>query len=117
MPDGQEMLAHTLGAGSLAGSANNVLTSESDRERVRINQASKYLHLIDLDVHAGAAVENIVIRAVLVVAVCGHGPDDVLEAHGRFHVRRRVEGAEITGRMDDGGVGVVFLEVLVMTGV
>lgn len=50
------------------------------------------------------------------VPVGGHGPDGVLECHGRAQVRRRVEGLYVPARVDDGDERMPFREVGLVSG-
>ena len=47
---------------------------------------------------------------VLCMAIGSHGPDRVLETHGRPHVRSRVETTKVGRLVDEGTEVLLFLE-------
>lgn len=71
--------------------------------------------LVCLGVLAGPLVEDVVVRMVSLVAVGSDSPDGVLQAHGRFHMRRRVEAFEVPAGVDEGYVVVLPLKVILVS--
>lgn len=66
--------------------------------------------LIGFGVHTGALIEGFREVAVRWGCRCRRGHDDVLETHGRAHVRRQVEGRRVGRLVQHGGAGVNVLE-------
>ena len=45
--------------------------------------------------------------------MCGHGPDDILQAHGRLHVRTRVHCLSVLSGVNDRDEVMIDVEVVV----
>lgn len=73
--------------------------------------ACSYLQFVSFQVLAGSSIQGAVVVPVFGISVGSHGPDGILKAHGRAHVGRGVEAAQVVSRVDDGQEGVLPREV------
>lgn len=102
MTDGDEVLSMAL---------LRVGVSTTVKIFARFFKIQSNLHLVVFKILPSPAIKGIVEAGILAVHLRRHGPDGVLETHGRPQMRSRVERLEVACLVDDGDEHVLALEV------